>query len=94
MILRGAATHALVGGLGLVDAKLKVDREPIRAMEAGADERKRADSRPKAKAAQQGGPLPKSLDVAGEWGWCCPFNARRRPWPVREATAGASCSST
>ena len=32
VILRGAATHALVSGLSCVDAQLKVDREPIRAM--------------------------------------------------------------
>ena len=50
VILRGAATRALVSGLAFVDAK------PIRAMAAEAVKRKRADARAKAKAAQQGDP--------------------------------------
>ena len=66
--LRGAATHAVVNGLSWVDAQLKVhvDREPIRAMAAEAVKCKRADARAKEKAAQQGGPSPQSLDVAGD----------------------------
>ena len=68
--LRGAATQALVGGLSWVDAQLKVDREPIRAMAAEAVKCKpwckRADARAKAKAAQQGGPSPQSLVVTGD----------------------------
>ena len=59
MALQGAATRALSG----VDAQLKVDREPIRAMAAEAVMCKRADARAKAKAARQGGP---SLVVAGD----------------------------
>ena len=43
---------ALVSGLAYVDAKLKVDRGPIRAVAAEAVKRKRADARAKAKAAQ------------------------------------------
>ena len=66
VILRGAATHALVSGLSFVDAKLKADREPIRAMAAEAAKCKRADARAKAKAAQQGGPSPQSLNVTGD----------------------------
>ena len=66
VILRGAATHALVSGLGFVDAKLKVDRELIRTMAAEAAKCKRADARAKAKAARQGGPSPQSLDVTGD----------------------------
>ena len=58
VILMGAATHALVSGLAFVDAKLKVDREPIRAMAAEAVKHKRVDERAKAKAARQGGPSP------------------------------------
>ena len=54
--LRGASTPALVSGLSGVDAQLKVDREPIRAMAAEAVKCKRADARAKAKVAQQGGP--------------------------------------
>ena len=53
VILRGAATHALVSGLAFVDAKLKVDREPTRAMAAEVVKRrncKHADARAKAKA--------------------------------------------
>ena len=52
VILRGAATHAraLVSGLAFVDAKLKADREPIRAMAAEAVKLKRADARAKSKA--------------------------------------------
>ena len=66
VILRGAATHALAsGGMAFVDAKLKVDREPIRAMAAGAVKCKRAGVRAKAKAAQQGGPSLQSLSVLG-----------------------------
>ena len=41
VILRGAATHALVSGLAFVDAKPKVDREPIRAMATEAVKCKR-----------------------------------------------------
>ena len=52
--LRGAATHAVVSGLGFVDAKLKVERGAIRAMAAEAAKCKRADARAKAKA--EGGP--------------------------------------
>ena len=66
MVLRGAATHALVSGLSFVNAKLKVDREPIRAMAAKAAKCKRAGARAKAKAAQQGGPSPQSPDVTGD----------------------------
>ena len=69
VVLRGAATHALVSGVSFVDAKLKVDREPIRAMAAEAVKRrncKHADARAKAKAAQQKGPSPQSLDVTGD----------------------------
>ena len=72
VILRGAATQALVTGLAFVDAKLKVDREPIRAMAAEVVQsvqvvvkRKRADARAKAKATQQVGPPPQSLVVTG-----------------------------
>ena len=65
VILRGAATHALASGMAFVDAKLKVDREPIRAMAAGAVKCKRAGARAKAKAAQQGGPSLQSLSVLG-----------------------------
>ena len=57
--LRGAATQALVSGLSCVDAQLKVDREPIRAMAA-------ADARAKAEVAQQGGPSPQPLAVTGD----------------------------
>ena len=64
MILRGAATQALANGLAFTDAK--VDREPIRTMAAEAVKRRRADSRTKTKAAQQGGPSPQSLDVTGD----------------------------
>ena len=64
--LRGVATQALVGGLSFVDAKLKVDWEPIRAMAAEAVKCKRADARAKAKAAQQGGPPPQPLGVTGD----------------------------
>ena len=64
--LRGAATQALVSGLSGVDAQLKVDREPIRAMAAEVVKCKRADARAKAKAAQQGGPSPQSLNVTGD----------------------------
>ena len=64
--LGGAATHALVGGLSFVDAQLKTDRVPIRAMAAEAAKCKRADARAKAKAAQQGGPSPQSQGVAGD----------------------------
>ena len=53
VILRGAATHALVSGLAFVDAKLKVDLEPIRVMAAGAAKCKRAGARAQAEAAQQ-----------------------------------------
>ena len=62
--LRGAATHALVSGLSCVDAKLKVDREPIRAMATDAAKCKRTGACAKAKAAQQGGPSPQPL---GAW---------------------------
>ena len=62
--LREAATQALVSGLSGVDAQLKVDRKPIRAMAAAeAVKCKRADARAKAKVAQQGGPSPQSLVV-------------------------------
>ena len=64
--LWGAATHALVNGLSYVDAQLKVDREPIRAMAAEAVKCRRADARAKAKVAQQGGSSPQSLGVTGE----------------------------
>ena len=64
--LRGAATQALVSGLSCVDAQLKVDWEPIRAMAAEAVKCKRADARAKAKVAQQGGPSPQSLVVTGD----------------------------
>ena len=64
--LGGAATHALVGGLSCVDAKPRVDRDPIRAMAAEAAKCKRADARAKAKAAREGGPSPQSLDVTGD----------------------------
>ena len=70
VILRGAATHdhmhALGSGLGCVDVQLKVDRGPVRAMAAEAAKCKRADARAKAKAAQQGGPSPQSLNVTGD----------------------------
>ena len=59
------STHALVSGLAF-DAKLKVDREPIRAMAAEAVKRKRVDARAKAKAARQGGPSPQPPDVTGD----------------------------
>ena len=62
--LRGAATQALVSGLSCVDAQLKVDREPIRAMAAAAVKCKRADARAKAKVAEEGGPSPQPLGVA------------------------------
>ena len=62
MALQGAATRALSG----VDAQLKVDREPIRAMAAEAVKCKRADARAKAKEARQGGPSPQPLVVAGD----------------------------
>ena len=61
--LRGAATQALVSGLSCVDAQLKVDREPIRAMAAASVKCKRADARAKAKVAQEGGSSPQSLGV-------------------------------
>ena len=66
VILRGAATHALASGLSCVDAQLKVDRGQIRAMAAEAAKCKRADACAKAKAAQQGGPSPQSLNVTGD----------------------------
>ena len=59
--LRGASTQALVSGLSCVDAQLKVDREPIRAMAAAAVKCKRARARAKSKAAQGGPPSPQSL---------------------------------
>ena len=58
-----AVTQALVSGLSCVDAQLKVDREPIRAMAAAAVKCKRADARAKAKVAQEGGSSPQSLGV-------------------------------
>ena len=53
-------------GLAFVDAKLQVDREPIRAMAAEAVKRKCVVARAKAKVAQQGGPSPQSLVVIGD----------------------------
>ena len=64
--LGGAATHALVGCLSCVDAKPRVDRDPIRAMAAEEAKCKRADARAKARAAREGAPPPQSLDVTGD----------------------------
>jgi hypothetical protein len=63
--LRGASTQALVSGLSCscVDAQLKVDREPIRAMAAAAVKCKRAGARAQSKAAQGGPSSPRSLVV-------------------------------
>ena len=61
--LRGASTQALVSGLSYVDAQLKVDREPIRALAAAAVKCKRAGARAKSKATQGPPPSPRSLVV-------------------------------
>ena len=70
--LRGAAaaTRALVpvSGLSGVEARLKVDREPLRAMAADHEVAKCKRARANAKAALQGGPSPQSLVVAGDGG--------------------------
>ena len=66
--LRGASTQALVSGLSCVDAQLKVDREPIRAMAAAAVKCKRAGARAESKAAQGGPPSPRSLVVTEDGG--------------------------
>ena len=46
-----------------MDAQLKVDREPIRALAAAAVKCKRAGARAKLKAAQEGPPSPQPLVV-------------------------------
>ena len=69
--------------MSCVDAQLKVDREPIRAMAAEAVKCKRADARAKAKAAQQGGPSPQSLGVTGD-------GVTPLPPVAGEVTAGGS----
>ena len=49
-----------------VDAQLKVDWEPIRAMPAEARKCKRADAHAEVEVAQQGGSSPQSLVVTGD----------------------------
>ena len=58
--LREASTQALVSGLSYVDAQLKVDRGPIRALAAAAVKCKREGARAKSKVAQEGPPSPQS----------------------------------
>ena len=57
--LRARATKALVTGFALVDASLKVDRDPIRARATELVKAKSAKARGKAKAAKEASPSPR-----------------------------------
>ena len=56
---RGRATKALVSGIALVDAALKVERDPMRARATELAKAKRATARGKAKAAKKASPSPR-----------------------------------
>ena len=57
--LRARATKALVSGFALVDAALKVERDPIRARATELVKAKSAKARGKAKAAKKASPSPR-----------------------------------
>ena len=58
--LRARATKALVSGFALVDAALKVERDPIRARATELAKAKSATARGKAKAAKKASPSPRA----------------------------------
>ena len=57
--LRARATKALVSGIALVDAALKVERDPIRVRATELVKAKGATARGKAKAAKKASPSPR-----------------------------------
>ena len=59
MRLRARATEALVSGIALVDAALKVERDPIRGRATELAKAKGATAPGKAKAAKKASPSPR-----------------------------------